>query len=345
MTIEDSDHLGEFDVIRRFFYRAGFHEKKASTPSEILLSIGDDCALLGNLPPGEVLAITSDMLVENRHFFNGADPRMLGLKSLAVNLSDLAAIGARPIAYSLSIALPEIHAKWLSEFSDGLHALADAFGVSLIGGDTTAGPLTISITAYGSVSPSKALRRNLAKIGDDIWVSGTLGDARLVLGIRRGEWQLDLPWEFYSHRMDAPTPRIELGMGLLDLAHAAIDVSDGLLGDLMHILKASGVGAEIHVDDVPHSPLLADVSLELRRLCTLRGGDDYELCFTAPAQKRSEIEALGLRLGLQLSRIGVIQALSPNQESLTLLDNDLQPIPKDLTQHYLQSFNHFQSAS
>jgi thiamine-monophosphate kinase len=347
VTFKDSDHLGEFDVIRRYCMREGWSPLGAShqpaNNPQVLLSIGDDCALLGNLPKGEVLAITSDMLVENRHFFKDTNPRLLGHKCLAVNLSDLAAMGARPLAYSLSIALPEIRPTWLEEFASGLHAIGDHYGVTLLGGDTTAGPLTISITAYGSVAPEKALRRNAAKVGDDIWVSGSLGDARLILGIRRGEWQLDLPWEFYSHRMDAPTPRVELGLGLSGLANSAIDISDGLLGDLSHILKASQVGANVSIDTVPHSPLLGDVSLELRRLCTLRGGDDYELCFTANPEKRHAIEALSTELDLGLCKIGSIR--ESGDHLLSLFDHDGHPLPAELTNQYIRSFDHFQEGA
>jgi thiamine-monophosphate kinase len=309
--------------------------------SQVALGIGDDCALLEPPAPGEVFAITSDMLVSGRHFLPDANPTLLGHKCLAVNLSDLAAMGAKPLAYSLSISLPNIDVVWLEHFASGLHTIADHYACILIGGDTTAGPLNISITAIGSVSKSQALRRHTAQAGDDIWVSNTLGDARLVLGFRRGEWNMDIPWQELSYRMDAPTPRIDLGLGLRGLAHSAIDVSDGLLGDLKHILEASNVSANIWVDDVPCSPLLQDVSLELRRLCTLKGGDDYELCFTAPQKNRDAIRTLGEHLHLPLSRIGEITTISPGQERMVLMDSDHLPLPTELAKQYIQSFDHF----
>jgi thiamine-monophosphate kinase len=344
MTFEDSNHYGEFDIIRKFFNREGWNPNSSSTKtiqnSLVIESIGDDCALLDSLSNGEVLAITSDMLVENHHFFKDADPKLLGHKCLAVNLSDLAAIGAQPIAFSLCISLPEIKHTWLELFAAGLHHISDQYGCTLIGGDTTAGPLNIAITAYGSVPKNLALRRSAAKVSDDIWVSNTVGDARCILGIRRGEWQLNSSWKDYAWRMDAPIPRVELGRRLLGIANAAIDISDGLLGDLMHILKASKVSAQIWLDEVPHSHLLENVSLELRRLCTLRGGDDYELCFTAPQNQREAIIALGEELRLPLTRIGEIKELK-SDEIITLVDKDHHPVPADLVSHYLHSFDHF----
>jgi thiamine-monophosphate kinase len=340
MTIEDSDPIGEFDVIKRFFSRQEF-TPAMNNASQVALGIGDDCALLEPPAPGEVFAITSDMLVLGRHFLPDANPTLLGHKCLAVNLSDLAAMGAKPLAYSLSISLPTIDVNWLEHFANGLHTFADHYACTLIGGDTTAGPLNISITAIGSVSKSQALRRQTAQAGDDIWVSNTLGDARLVLGFRRGEWNMDIPWQELTYRMDAPTPRIDLGLGLRGLAHSAIDVSDGLLGDLKHILEASNVSANIWVDDVPCTPLLQDVSLELRRLCTLKGGDDYELCFTAPQKNRDVIRTLGEHLHLPLTRIGEITTISPGQERMVLLDSDRSPLPPELAKQYIQSFDHF----
>ena len=342
MIFEDSDSIGEFDVIKRYFFRQNATAKiNASEHPTVALGIGDDCALLKAPPTGEMFAITSDMLIEGRHFFKDANPSLLGHKCLAVNLSDLAAMGAKPVAYTLSIALPSIQTTWLSEFAKGLHALADSHACELIGGDTTAGPLTISITAIGSVPPLHALRRNGAQIGDDVWVSNTVGDARLVLGFRRGEWHLDLPWKDLTRRMDAPTPRVDLGLGLRGIARSAIDISDGLLGDLDHVLEASKVSADIWVDEIPCSPLLREVSRELRRLCTLKGGDDYELCFTAPKVQRSRIEELGIALNLPLHRIGEITPAQQNKKRLNLLDADHLPLPTELAKQYIQSFDHF----
>jgi len=346
-TFKDADAFGEFDVIRRFFHRQHFTPSDLNLApahaQDVLLGIGDDCALLSPPPSGEVFAITSDMLIEGRHFLKDVSPTLLGHKCLAVNLSDLAAMGAKPVAYNLSIALPEIHPTWLEQFSNGLHAIADHYHCQLLGGDTTAGPLSISITAIGHVLPQQALSRNRAQVGDDIWLSGDVGDARLVLGFRRGEWQLDIPWQEKSARMDAPIPRIELGLGLRGLAHAAIDVSDGLLGDLKHILEASKVGAKVWADDVPCSDLMKNVSTELRRLCTLRGGDDYELCFTAPQKNRALIKTLSENLHLPLTRIGEIVAHSEHSPIIELWDHDHNQLPEEITQHYLKSFDHFQS--
>ncbi len=342
MTFEDSDPIGEFDVIRRFFSPSkGSPSQGHFSQNPVLLGIGDDCALMNSPPPGEVYAITSDMLVAGRHFFKDANPTLLGHKCLAVNLSDLAAMGAKPIAYNLSIALPDIDIAWLEQFSNGLHTIADVHDCTLIGGDTTAGPLTISITAIGTVHPQQALRRSGALVGDDIWLSNTVGDARLVLGFRRGEWNTPLPWQELAIRMDGPTPRIDLGLGLRGVASSAIDVSDGLLGDLGHILDASKVSAKIWIDDIPCSPPLREVSLELRRLCTLKGGDDYELCFTAPQKNRSLVQSLSEHLHLPLTRIGEVTKRIPEQPNMALLDKDNVPLPVDLAKQYMRSFDHF----
>ena len=342
MTFEDSDPIGEFDVIRRFFSPSECSPSQGSlSESPIILGIGDDCALINSPPSGEVYAITSDMLVEGRHFFKDANPTLLGHKCLAVNLSDLAAMGAKPVAYNLSIALADIDIPWLEQFSHGLHTIAEFHGCTLMGGDTTAGPLTISITAFGTVNPKQALRRSGAQIGDDIWLSNTVGDARLVLGFRRGEWNMELPWRELAYRMDAPTPRIDLGLGLRGIASSAIDVSDGLLGDLGHILEASKVHANIWIDEVPCSPQLHEVSLELRRLCTLKGGDDYELCFTAPQKHRDLIKTLSEHLHLPLTRIGEVTETMPDQPNMTLLDDEGAALPADLAKQYMRSFDHF----
>ena len=329
--------IGEFDLIQRYFKRT-----EHSQNADVVLGIGDDCALLSCSAknPNETLAISTDMLVEGRHFLADANPRLLGHKCLAVNLSDLAAMGAQPIGFTLAIAMPEVRTQWLEEFSQGLLALADAHGCALVGGDTTAGPLTMSITVFGKVRRDTALRRNQAQVGDDIWVSHELGDARLVLGALRHEWVLTgEQLALTAPRMHAPTPRIELGQSLLELAHAAIDVSDGLLGDLSHILKMSGVSAEIHIDAVPASPTLAAQSLELKRLCTLNGGDDYELCFTASPDQRERIKEIGEKLQLRLTKIGsIMPASSP---LITLKDSDGQVLPQELSQQYLKSFDHF----
>jgi thiamine-monophosphate kinase len=318
--------LSEFDLIRHYFNRP--------RPGRAVLGIGDDCALLAPTP-GMQLAVSTDMLVEGRHFFAGADPRKLGHKSLAVNLSDLAAMGARPVAFTLALALPEADRTWLAGFSEGLFALADAHGCELIGGDTTRGPLNICITVFGDIEPGHALRRDAARAGDDIWISGTLGDARLALAGYWNELALEpADQELAAQRMHTPTPRVALGRLLAErrLAHAALDISDGLVGDLGHILAASRVGATLDVDALPAGPALARHEQALRRKFTAAGGDDYELCFTAPAQQRAAIVAAGAEAGTAVTRVGSIDA----EAGLRLVDADGRAL--DLA---LRGWDHF----
>jgi len=318
--------LSEFDLIKQFFQR--------ERPGRADLGIGDDCALL-TPTPGRQLAISSDMLVEDRHFFAGADPFMLGHKSLAVNLSDLAAMGARPVGFTLALSLPAADPVWLDGFSRGLFALADAHGCELVGGDTTKGPLNICITVFGELAPGHALRRDAARVGDDIWISGTLGDARLALA---GYWK-ELTLETQAHaqaaqRMHMPTPRVALGLALASqpVARAALDISDGLVGDLGHILAASRVGATLDVDALPAGPVLAQQSLELRRRFTLGGGDDYELCFTAPVEQREAVLEAGRASSTAVVRVGRIEA----EPGLRFVD--AQGAPLDLK---LSGWDHF----
>ncbi|MGZ3182665.1 MAG: thiamine-phosphate kinase [Telluria sp.] len=291
--------LSEFDLIARYF--------KRHRPGQAVLGIGDDCALLAPRP-GFELAVSTDMLVEGRHFFAGAEPRLLGHKCLAVNLSDLAAMGARPVAFTLALALPAADPAWLDAFSSGLFALADAHGIELIGGDTTKGPLTVSITVLGEVEPGRALRRSAARAGDDVWISGSLGDARLALAGYLGEVALPAPeLDAAGARMHAPEPRVALGRALARAgAHAALDISDGLVGDIGHILQASGVGATLDVDALPAGPVLARQPRELRRRFTAAGGDDYELCFTAAPALREAIDAAARASATPVTRVGKI---------------------------------------
>jgi thiamine-monophosphate kinase len=350
-----SQQFGEFDLINTYFLR---NSSSSSAPNQeganLLLGIGDDCALLAPPPKDHIIAVTSDMLVENRHFFSDADPKLLGHKCLAVNLSDLAAMGAKPMAFTLSIALTHINHNWLAAFSEGLHAISDRFDCPLIGGDTTSGPLTISITAIGHLPQNSALKRSNAVAGDDIWVSGEVGDARCILGIARGEWGQISGSENFSHRMNAPEPRVDLGIALRGLAHAAVDISDGLLGDLQHILKASHCNAAIQIDQVPVSALFNTLGQDLRRLCSLRGGDDYELCFTAPTRHAAQIEAIGRNLNLRLTKIGQITEAMKEVDStntsthqfgrMHLIDQEGNSLNDTQTKIYLKSFDHFETS-
>ena len=335
--------LGEFDLIWRFF-KAGSESMAQNQTDQVLLGIGDDCALL-QPDPAQSLAVTSDMLVEGRHFFANANPEWLGHKASAVNLSDLAAMGARPVGFTLALALPHADSSWLTQFSQGLFRLAQQWQCPLIGGDTTQGPLTICITALGHVPTGAAIKRSGAKIGDDIWVSGKLGDARLALGALRSEWLLDhSSLEAVLPRMHEPEPRITLGMQLRGIASSALDVSDGLLGDLRHILKASQVNAEVLIDQLPISRILAEQTEHLRRQCAASGGDDYELCFTAPPAKRMDLEVLSTAL-LPLTRIGSITSPSIGAEpTLILRDANGNLLTAADSMLLMQSFDHFKSS-
>lgn len=313
--------MGEFDLIARYFTRP---VRRAA------LGVGDDCALLAPAP-GMQLAVSSDMLVEGRHFFADVDPAHLGHKALAVNLSDLAACGARPLAFTLALALPRIDAPWLQAFAGGLLALADAHQCELVGGDTTQGPLNICITVFGEVPAGQALLRSGARAGDDIWVSGQLGDARLALEALLG--RIALPADALARarqRLEQPTPRVQLGQALRGIASSALDVSDGLLGDLGHILAASGVGAEIKLAQT--TKLIAAGALftgagailntELLHQCTLAGGDDYELAFTAAPARRAAVQAAAQQAGVAVTRIGTVQAAP----GLRLVDAQGRPV-------------------
>ncbi len=327
--------MSEFDLIKRYFTRPA---------ARAALSVGDDCALL-RPTPGTQMAISSDMLVEGRHFFAGADAFKLGHKSLAVNLSDLAACGATPLAFTLALSLPQVDEAWLTGFSQGLFALADEHGCELIGGDTTRGPLNICITVFGEVpvlnGQSQALLRSGAQPGDDGYVSGTLGDARLALEALRGHVQIsDALLADVRARMDQPTPRVALGSALRAIATSAIDVSDGLLGDLGHILKASGVGATLatanamnliashaHID---WAEARFDAQNEL--FWVLSGGDDYELAFTAPPAARQTVLAAAAGAATPVTRIGRID----EEPGLRLVDAHGQPVANTFA-----SFDHF----
>ncbi len=331
--------MGEFDLIERYFKRPA---RRAA------LGIGDDCALL-QPTPGTQWAISSDMLVEGCHFLSTIDPFKLGHKALAVNLSDLAACGAKPVAFTLALALPRADEAWLAPFSKGLLALADLHGCELVGGDTTQGPLNICITVFGEVpvvgGRSQALLRSGAQAGDDVYVSGTVGDARLALEVFRGTVSVPGPvFDAARLRMEQPTPRVALGMALRGVATSAIDVSDGLLGDLGHILKQSGVGATVDVSLTINliAALVsytgskwsfgAEIPAQDWQRWALSGGDDYELVFTAPAAQRAAVAQAALQSHTPVTRIGQIDA----QRGLRLVDAQGQAVPNDFT-----SFDHF----
>ena len=323
--------MGEFDLIARYFTRPVRHAA---------LGVGDDCALLAPRP-GMQLAISSDMLVEGRHFFADVDPEALGHKALAVNLSDLAACGAKPLAFTLALALPRVDESWLAGFSKGLLALADAHGCELVGGDTTQGPLNICITVFGEVPAGQALLRSGARAGDDIYVSGTVGDARLALEALLGH--IHLPDELLAQarqRLERPTPRVALGLALRGIASSAMDVSDGLLGDFGHILKASGVGACIRTDETIKliaagaypSSARGQFDAKLLQQCTLAGGDDYELLFTAPPQHRAAVAKAAAQSETPVTRSGQVEAAP----GLRLLDAQGMPV-----ENRFASFDHF----
>lgn len=291
--------LGEFDLIGKYFTRP---VRRAA------LGIGDDCALLAPAA-GMQLAVSCDMLVEGRHFLSTVAPERLGHKSLAVNLSDLAACGARPLAFTLALAMPRAEEVFLEGFSRGLLALADAHDCELVGGDTTQGPLNVCITVFGEVPVGQALLRSGARPGDDVYVSGTVGDARLALEMLRGNVRLaGEAFEAVRGAMELPVPRVGLGQALRGLATSAIDISDGLLGDLAHILQRSAVGACVEVDTVPRSAVLRSQPAAWQRVCSLSGGDDYELLFTAPPANASAVAAAAQASGLAVTRIGRIEA-------------------------------------
>jgi thiamine-monophosphate kinase len=306
----------EFELIARYFTRP------ARTAA---LGVGDDCALL-KPPTGLVLALTTDTLAEGTHFLPGTDPRRLGHKSLAVNLSDLAAMGADPRWFLLAIALPEADESWIEAFAAGMFALAEAQGVELVGGDTTRGPRTITITAIGTLPAGYALRRDAAAAGDDVWLSGATGEAALGLAHLKGRVALapDAAAACIA-RLEAPEPRVALGKRLRGVAAAAIDVSDGLLADLGHVAAQSKLAAEIEYEAVPRAvSLTACPDRALADECLLAGGDDYELVFTASPDKRAEVEAAGQAAGVPVTRIGRMAAGAPG---VRLLDRAGQPLP------------------
>jgi thiamine-monophosphate kinase len=322
--------VNEFALIARYFERP-------LRDASVRLGIGDDAAVVAPTPGCE-LAISVDMLVEGRHFLSDVNPEALGHKTLAVNLSDLAAMGARPRWALLGGALPDADERWLDAFARGLFAIADRFGVTLIGGDTTRGPRNLCVTIVGEVPTGMAITRAGAHVGDDVWVSGTLGDAMLALAALQGRTDIDDDaLERLRLRLERPEPRVALGEALRGIATAALDVSDGLTGDLAHILAASSVGARIELASIPCASLLtaklaSDRALALE--CLLAGGDDYELCFTAAPENRQAVTAAGRASGVDVQRIGVITS----ERGLRVIDADgeaMSSMPR--------AFDHFAS--
>ena len=308
----------EFALIEQYFVRP--------TPSAVL-GPGDDCALV-QPTPGKQLAVTTDMLVAGTHFLADTNPRNLGWKALAVNLSDLAAMGAIPRWVTLAGAMPAVDEAWIAGFADGFFDCAQTFGVDVIGGDTTRGPLNLCITAMGEVEPGRALRRDGAQIGDMIWVSGRPGLAALGLAHLQGKIALPEPWpRLCVGALEKPRPRVALGQALVGIASAAIDVSDGLLADLGHIAERSGCAAAVKLVQLPHLPKGKEYDADLRRIaleCQLAGGDDYELCFTAPGTQGLAIAQIAAQLELPLWCIGEIVA-GPSGE-VTVFDPDGKPV-------------------
>ena len=322
--------LGEFELIERYF---------RPPVRRAALGGGDDCALL-QPAPGQQLAVSTDLLVEGRHFLSTVAPERLGHKALAVNLSDLAACGAEPLAFTLALSLPRAEASFLEPFARGMLELAEQHGIELVGGDTTAGPLTIGITAMGQVPPGQALLRSGARAGDELWVSGCLGDARLALEVFRG--RVELPGEGFGavrEAMERPQPRVALGLALRGIATAAIDLSDGLLGDLGHVRRRSGVGATLWLDTLPRSAALAAQPVSVQRECLLAGGDDYELLFTAPPSAAEAVRAAGVASGTPVTCIGRIE---PAAEGLKVYAEAHGREPLDLAA--FASFDHFKTA-
>ncbi|AGI32018.1 TPA: thiamine-phosphate kinase [Mannheimia haemolytica] len=313
--------MGEFDIIERYFNASQRPPRK-----DVLLSIGDDCALT-SLKPNQQLAITTDTLVCGTHFLPTISPADLAYKSVASNLSDLAAMGAEPAWISLALTLPEINHDWLAEFSEHFFEILDHYNVDLIGGDTTCGPLSLTITAQGIVPQDRGLFRHNAKVGDWIYVSGTLGDSAGGLQLLLNQQSEQVNWNkeqsYLIQRHLRPTPRVLLGLTIASIANAAIDISDGLLSDLSHILKRSDCGAVLNLENFPLSDvLLSCYSRTEAEYFALNGGEDYELCFTVPNDNKAKLDKALANIGVTYTCIGQIRSA---KEGLTLLRHN-QPV-------------------
>ncbi len=317
----------EFELIARHFTRPA---------ANAVLGVGDDCALV-DVTNGMDLAVSTDTMVSGTHFFPDVDPENLGHKALAVNLSDMAAMGAMPYWAMLALTVPNVNHDWLAAFAKGFFDLAQEYNVSLIGGDTTRGPLTLTVTIMGEVPAGAALRRSGAKAGNDIWVSGNVGDAALAVAHRHGRLVLsEADYREAVMRLYEPSPRVALGQALRGLATAAIDVSDGLLADLTHICRLSNVGATVELASVPISSIgTRHIDTDAGRNAIVAGGDDYELCFTAHPNSRESIQELTDMLGIPITRVGQIK----RGKGVSLLGGDGKPVKVDG-----RGYDHFRDA-
>ncbi len=325
---------GEFDIIARYFKRP-----VRQVAQRVHLGIGDDCALIG-LAPGLEMAVSTDMLVSGTHFFPDTDPERLGHKTLAVNLSDLAAMGAQPRCATLALAMPAANEAWIEAFARGFFRLAAEQDVDLIGGDTTRGPLTLCVTVFGELPQGTAIRRDGAGEGDDIWVSGCLGSAALGLAHLKGELALSAQEVLDAVRsLEQPAPRVALGSALRGIATAMLDVSDGLVGDLAHIALASGLDAVLNRDAVPMVRMVARQVEAVRWGCALAGGDDYELCFTAPPDRHADVLDAGHAAQVQVTRIGRMEAARSATGAVLVVDSDGKPCAPTVL-----AYDHFRTA-
>lgn len=326
---------GEFDIIQRYFTAS-----KRTPRKDVIVSIGDDCAIT-ELKQNQRLVVTTDTMVENTHFLPNIRPADLAYKSVATNLSDLAAMGAEPAWVSLALTLPEINEQWLSEFSESFFDILDHYNVDLIGGDTTKGPLSITITAQGIIPKGKALCRHSAKVGDWVYVSGTLGDSAAGLQfVLNRESAVNSAQEYLIKRHLRPTPRVLLGLELSvsALANAAIDISDGFVADLGHILSRSQCGALIDIGKLPLSEqLIETVGRKKAEMLALTGGEDYELCFTVPDNNRAKLERALAYIGVQYTCVGQVRAISPNNKKRIKFERNGEPVELDIK----PGFDHF----